>query len=55
MSTSMRLRLCALMIALSAVFGVIVAKNPGFASDAASGYGAALLTLFIIANLGKKP
>lgn len=55
MTSNTRLKLSAIMIMISAVYGVLVAQSPSVASAVSSGYVALLLTVFIVSNLGKKP
>lgn len=55
MSSDLRLKLAAVTIILSTVYGVIVAKDPKFATAIAMGYVAILLTIFTLVTFWKKP
>lgn len=55
MTPSTRLRMSALMILLSAIYGVLIAQDPNTATAIALGYVAALLTAIILTNIWKKP
>jgi hypothetical protein len=55
MTSTTRLRLSAVMIVLSAMYAVTVAKDPQIASAIASGYVAAVVTVFVLVNVWKKP
>lgn len=55
MTSNTRLRLSAVMIIISAIYAVVVAKDPQVASAVSSGYIAVLLTTFVLSNLWKKP
>lgn len=55
MTSDTRLKVSALMIVISALFGVIVAQSPSIAHDVMNGYVAMLLTLFVLVNVWKKP
>lgn len=50
-----RLKLSAVMILLSALFAVLVARDPQTASAISTGYVAVLLTAFVLANTWKRP
>lgn len=54
MKPGFRLALAALMIIGSACYGLLVAQDPGLASAVASGYVAAVLTLFVLVTFWKK-
>lgn len=54
MGPNSRLLLCAAMIVLSAVYGVLVSKDPSLASAISGGYIAVLLTIFVVVNVWKK-
>jgi hypothetical protein len=43
------------MILLSALFAVLVVRDPQVASAISTGYVAVLLTAFVLANIWKKP
>lgn len=55
MNPSTRLKLSALMIFVSTIYGVVVAQDPDVAEAIALGYIAILLTVFILVNVWKKP
>lgn len=55
MTSSTRLRWCAAIIIVSAMYAVLIVKNPQVASAISSGYVAGLLTVFILVNVWKKP
>lgn len=50
-----RLRVVAGLILLSAVYAVLVKRDPQIASAVSSGYVAILLTTILIINVWKKP
>lgn len=54
MPASLRLLLCGIVILISAVYTVLVVRDPSFASALASGYVALVVTVFLIVNLWKK-
>lgn len=54
MSASLRLFLCGVLILVSAVYAVLVARNPAFAAAIAAGYVAIVVTVMLIVNLWKK-
>lgn len=54
MSASYRLLLCGVLILLSAVYAVLVARDPAFAAAIAAGYVAIVFTVFLIVNFWKK-
>lgn len=54
MSASYRLLLCGVLILLSAVYAVLVARDPAFAAAVAAGYVAIVGTVFLIVNFWKK-
>lgn len=55
MTSATRLKVCALLIVLSAVYAVLVARDPAIASAIASGYVAAVLTVVVLTTIWKKP
>lgn len=55
MKANTRLALSLAVIVLSAIYAVLVTKNPALASAIASGYVAVLLTIFLLVNVWKKP
>jgi cell division protein FtsW (lipid II flippase) len=55
MRSELRLALCGAMIVLSALYAVLVNKNPDLATAVAAGYVALLLTIFVSVNVWKKP
>lgn len=54
MHANTRLLFCLALILGSAGYAVVVVKEPELASALASGYIAAILTWFVIANVWKK-
>lgn len=54
MSASYRLLLCGVLILISAVYAVLVARDPAFAAAIAAGYVAIVVTVILVANLWKK-
>lgn len=54
MGPSARLRWSIFMIAFSAIYAVLIVKDPDLASAVAVGYIALLLTVFTIVNIWKK-
>jgi hypothetical protein len=54
MSASLRLFLCGVIILVSAVYAVLVASDPSFASAVASGYVAVVVTVILVVNIWKK-
>lgn len=54
MSPSLRLLICGVIILLSAVYAVLVARDPSFASTVAIGYVAVVVTAILVVNLWKK-
>lgn len=54
MSPSLRLLVCGALILLSAVYAVLVARDPTFASAIAVGYVAVVVTAILVVNLWKK-
>lgn len=55
MSPSVRLRLVAVVLLMSAVYAVMVAKDPQVASAISSGYVAIVVTVIVLVNVWKKP
>ena len=55
MRASVRLLLVAVIIVGSALYALLIVRNSALASAVASGYVAALLTVFTLVNLWKKP
>lgn len=55
MRASTRLFWCGVIIIASALYGLLIVRDPEFASAIATGYVAALLTIFIIVHVWKKP
>lgn len=55
MKPSIRLVLSTMMIAISALYAVLVVKSPSLASAISSGYVAVLLSVFFLVNFWKKP
>lgn len=55
MTANSRLLWSAVLIIISAVYAVLVARDPGVASAIAAGYIAILLTVFVLLNVWKKP
>lgn len=55
MTANTRLHLIAGIILVSAVYAILIAKDPALASAIASGYIALLLTVLVVLNLWKKP
>lgn len=54
MSASLRLFLCGVLILLSAIYAVLVARDPSLAAIVAIGYVAVVVTVILIVNLWKK-
>ena len=54
MSPSLRLIICGVVILLSAVYAVLVARDPSFATTLAVGYVAVVVTAILVVNLWKK-
>lgn len=54
MSASFRLLLCGGLILVSAVYAVLVARNPAFAAAVAAGYVAVVITIVLLVNIWKK-
>lgn len=54
MTANNRLRWIAVMIIASALYSVLIAKDPEVASACATGYIAGLLTIFVLVNFWKK-
>lgn len=55
MKASLRLFIIAVMIVVSAMYGVLVTKSPAVASAAALWYCAAILTLFVLISVWRRP
>lgn len=55
MTSNTRLKLCAVIIVLSAAYAVVVAKSPQVASAIAAGYTAVLITVLLALNVWKRP
>lgn len=55
MKANTRLALSLVMIIGSALYGLLIAEDRGFAEAVAVGYIALLLTLFFATNLWKRP
>jgi 1,4-dihydroxy-2-naphthoate octaprenyltransferase len=55
MTPNVRLRLIVATLALSTIYGVIVAQDQDLAQAIAVGYVAVLLTVFVLVNFWKKP
>lgn len=55
MRPNARLLLCAVVIVGSALYAVLVVRDPQIASAISSGYVAVLLTTFFVINVWKKP
>lgn len=55
MSPSIRLRLVVVILVMSAIYAVMVAKDPAVAGAISSGYVAIVVTVFILVNVWKKP
>lgn len=55
MTSNTRLRICVLIIILSAMYAVTVAKDPQLAAAIASGYVAVVLTGIVLTNIWKRP
>jgi hypothetical protein len=54
MSPSLRLFVCGAVILLSAIYAVLVSRDPAFASAIAVGYVAVVVTAILVINLWKK-
>jgi|GraSoiStandDraft_4_1057263.scaffolds.fasta_scaffold1047388_2 hypothetical protein len=54
MSASLRLVLCGALILVSAIYAVLVARDPTTASAIAVGYVALVVTTILIVNLWKR-
>jgi hypothetical protein len=54
MTASYRLLLCGGLILVSAVYAVLVARDPAFAAAVAAGYVAIVVTVILVVNLWKK-
>lgn len=54
MSASLRLLLCGVLILLSAVYAVLVARDPALAAAVAAGYVALVISVFLLVTLWKK-
>lgn len=55
MRASTRLFWCAMIIVASALYGLLIVRDPTLASAVSTGYVAALLTIFIVINVWRKP
>lgn len=55
MSPSTRLILCAGIIAVSAMYAVLVAHDPAIAAAVAVYYVAIVITAFVLTNIWKRP
>lgn len=55
MRPSIRLLWCAFIIVGSALYGLLIVRDSALASAVASGYVAALLSVFVLINLWKRP
>lgn len=55
MRPNIRLFWCAVIIVGSALYGLLIVRDPAFASAVASGYVAALLTVFFLISMWKRP
>ena len=55
MTSNTRLRTSIVMIILSAMYAIVLAKDPPIASAAAVGYIAVILTGCLLTNVWKKP
>ncbi len=55
MNSSTRLNVSIIMIVLSAVYAVMLVKDPSVASAVAIGYVAIIMTGVVLSNVWKKP
>lgn len=55
MRPSVRLYLTLALIVASAIYAVVVSRDPALASAIASGYVALIATILIVINVWKKP
>lgn len=54
MTSETRLKLSGVVILLSALYGVVIAKDPSVASAISSGYIAIVLTILVLNHVWKK-
>lgn len=54
MSASLRLLLCGVLIIMSAIYAVFVARDPAFAAAIAAGYVALVISVFLLVSFWKK-
>lgn len=54
MSASLRLLLCGILILVSAIYAVLVARDPATASAIAVGYVAVVVTVILAVSLWKR-
>lgn len=54
MSASLRLLLCGVLIIMSAIYAVLVARDPAFAAAIAAGYVAIVVSVFCLVSFWKK-
>lgn len=54
MAPSTRLKLCLLIVVVSAIYAVVVVHDPHVATSLSTFYVAIVVTVFVIANVWKK-
>lgn len=55
MRANARLLWCAVIIVASALYGLLIVRDPELASAVSTGYVAALLTIIVLINVWRKP
>lgn len=55
MTSNSRMQIAVLIVVFSALYALLIAKDPGIASAISSGYVAIVLTAILISNVRKKP